>query len=354
MKIFEPLKVKLGASKKSADVTVKLIASGEVAVYHRTVYSDKKAGTYSVIIAGTRVIFSSEEKITGCEIAYEVAGKSPYKSEAANTAATEPVPSPAAEIEHYRTGTIETCLQCGIPVFLVGPAGSGKNHAVETICKRNGWDFYFSNSVQQEFKLTGFVDAGGRYHETSFYKACTSKKKCVFFLDELDASTPEVLVLLNAAIANGYFDFPGGEGFVRLDNVLFVAAGNTAGAGAGDLYTGRFALDQATLDRFAMIDFDYDREIEKALTSNNSELLDFVHALRTTAVTCGVRAVFSYRCLQMVTKLEAAGMSLAKIIDIAILKGLDRESREALLSAPAMLLLDVHNRYYEEACKLII
>ena len=88
--------------------------------------------------------------------------------------------------------------------------------------------------------------------------------------------------------------------------VLFVAAGNTCGQGASDLYTGRFALDQSTLDRFAQIAFDYDPQIEESLTSNNVELLDFVRVLREASQAVGVRAVFSYRCLTMAAKLQVA------------------------------------------------
>lgn len=68
-----------------------------------------------------------------------------------------------------------------------------------------GLDFYFTNAVSQEYKLTGFIDANGKYQETQFYKAFTQGG--LFFLDEMDASIPEVLVILNAAIANRYFDF---------------------------------------------------------------------------------------------------------------------------------------------------
>ena len=361
MQIFEPLSVEYSAKTNRAAVTVKLLATGQIVTYDRTPYFRKRTGLFDCIIAGTRIIFNAGGEIVETKVAYEILGKAPYKADVdtATAPAVELAPVPAepaaAVVEHCQTSTIETCLQCGLPVFLVGPAGSGKNHTVESICRRNGWDFYFSNSIQQEFKLTGFVDAGGKYHETEFYKACTSEKKCVFFLDELDASTPEVLVLLNAAIANGYFDFPGGKGFVRLKNVLFVAAGNTCGSGAGDMYTGRFALDQATLDRFCFINFGYDEQIEKHLTSNNTELLEFVRALRRTSEKLGVRATFSYRCLQMATKLEAAKMLLEKIIDIAILKGVDDESRRALLNAPALLMCEVggKNRYYRAARALL-
>ena len=114
------------------------------------------------------------------------------------------IPEVKGEVRHDRYDEIKCCLECGIPVYLAGPAGSGKNYTVEQIAKELGWNFYFSNSIQQEYKLTGFIDAGGNFHETEFYKACTDENECIFFLDEMDASIPEVLVLLNAAIANGY------------------------------------------------------------------------------------------------------------------------------------------------------
>ena len=103
-----------------------------------------------------------------------------------------------------------------------------------------------------------------------------------------------------------------------------------------------------------MVDFGYDPKIEESLTSNNSQLLDFVRALRKASENLGVRATFSYRCLQMVAKLETAGMPLKKIVDIAILRGIDAETRRALLNAPAMLLCEAggKNRYYHAAHKM--
>lgn len=233
------------------------------------------------------------------------------------------------EVHHDKYEEIMMCLENDIPVYLAGPAGSGKNHTVEQIAKEKGWNFYFSNSVQQEYKLTGFIDAGGDFHETEFYKACTDENECIFFLDEIDASIPEVLVLLNAAIANGYFEFPNRR--VDFDKVHFVSAGNTVGSGADDMYTGRMVLDQATLDRFAIIEFDYCERIEMAISKNNEDLVNFIHQLRKESEEKGIRATFSYRCLTMVTKLEKSGMSLDTIIKIAVVKGLDKDTINTLM-----------------------
>ena len=144
----------------------------------------------------------------------------------------------------------------------------------------------------------------------------------------MDASIPEVLVLLNAAIANGYFEFPCGR--VELEHVHFVAAGNTVGSGADEVYTGRMVLDQATLDRFAIIEFDYSIRIEMALSKGNSDLVSFIRQLREEATKSGIRATFSYRCIGMVTKLEKSGMDINMIIKIAVVKGLDKDTINTL------------------------
>ena len=227
------------------------------------------------------------------------------------------------EVFHKKFETIKLCVENKIPVYLAGPAGSGKNHTLEQIAKQMDLEFYFTNSVQQEYKLTGFIDAGGTFHETEFYKAF--KNGGLFFLDEMDASIPEVLVLLNAAIANGYFEFPNGKITAHKD-FRVVAAGNTVGSGADEAYTGRMVLDQATLDRFAIIEFGYDLGIEMALAKGNVKLVEFIEDLRKQADEKGIRATFSYRCITMVTKLEQTGMPIEEIIKIAVVKGMDKDT----------------------------
>lgn len=228
-----------------------------------------------------------------------------------------------APVKHEKYEQIKACIENEIPVMLVGPAGSGKNFTLEQIAWDLEMDFYFTNSVQQEYKITGFIDAGGTYHETEFYKAF--KNGGLFFLDEMDASIPEVLVLLNAAIANGYFEFPNGR-ITANEKFRIVAAGNTVGNGADEQYTGRLVLDQATLDRFAIIEFDYSLMVEMKITKGNKELVDFVRQLRSEASNKGIRATFSYRALEMVTKLEKTEMEMVEIIKITIVKGLDKDT----------------------------
>lgn len=254
------------------------------------------------------------------EDAEKAHGVKDVKKEQPQIPAYQPVDG---EVFHEKFEQIKICISNNIPVYLAGPAGSGKNHTLEQVAKALDLTFYFTNSVQQEYKITGFIDAGGTYHETEFYKAF--KNGGLFFLDEMDASIPEVLVLLNAAIANGYFEFPNGK-ITAHENFRVVAAGNTVGSGADENYTGRMVLDQATLDRFAIIEFDYSMKIELALAKGNVDLVQFIRDLRKQADSNGIRATFSYRCITMVQKLEKAGMELTTILQISVFKGLDKDT----------------------------
>ena len=215
-------------------------------------------------------------------------------------------------IVHEMFDTVLTMVNKDIPVFLSGPAGCGKNYLCKQVADALGLDFYFTNAVTQEYRLTGFIDASGIYHETEFYKAAT--KGGLFFLDEIDGSIPEVLILLNAAIANRYFDFPNGRVTLH-PNFRIIAAGNTSGSGGDSLYTGRTRLDAASLDRFCLVRINYSKAIERAITNNNKELLAFAAVLRNNS-----NLIVSYRALIAITLLEGS-LELTDIIKMSILKG---------------------------------
>ena len=229
---------------------------------------------------------------------------------------------------HEKFEPVLKLVSADIPVFLVGPAGTGKNYTCKQVADALKLPFYYSNAVTQEFKLTGFIDAGGKYHETQFFKAFT--KGGVFMLDEVDASIPEVLIILNSAIANGYFDFPTGRTESHKD-FRVIAAGNTFGNGADRMYVGRSQIDVATLDRFATIEFGYDKTIDLAMARGNEELVAFVHDLRKAITDTGIRMVISYRALRYITEMtEDLGICKTDALKYTILKGLSDDDRMAL------------------------
>lgn len=246
-------------------------------------------------------------------------------------------------IFHKEFENICNMVKSNIPVMLVGGAGAGKNHTLEQVAEALDLTFYTTNAVNQEYKLTGFIDANGKYQETEFYKAF--KNGGMFFLDEIDASCPEALIILNGAIANKYFDFPNGRITAHKD-FRVVCAGNTYGTGADMVYVGRNVLDGATLDRFVVLQFDYDEEVENKLAYDN-DLFEFIRDLRRCINEANLRYIVSMRALINATKLLEIGISKKDILKTAIIKNMQIDDLNTIISK-----LKVRSDWYSELKEL--
>jgi len=273
-------------------------------------------------IAVENVITMSKDQID--HYISETYGTLPKKIEVKSPAGNKVIEG----IVHEKFETVLKLVSADIPVFLTGPAGSGKNVICKQISEALSMEFYFSNAVTQEYKLTGFIDANGNYHETQFYKAFTNGG--IFMLDEIDASTPEVLVILNAAIANRYFDFPTGRVNAHED-FRIVAAGNTYGTGADIEYTGRYQLDAASLDRFAIVEIDYSAVIEEAVANGNHELVHFVRSFRMAVQAAKIKFVVSYRSIERLAKLSAV-FGKTEAIQIGLIRSLAKDDLRTIYS----------------------
>lgn len=241
-------------------------------------------------------------------------------------------------VTHEKFDDVLKLVEMDIPVFLVGQAGTGKNVICKQVAEALGLDFYFTNAVTQEYQIEGFIDANGHYHETQFYKAFTEGG--LFFLDEMDGSIPETLIMLNSAIANGYFDFPIGKKEAHKD-FRIISAGNTIGMGADIEYTGRYQLDASSLDRFALINIDYSPRIEEAISGSNEELCRFARAFRKACSSSGIRCLFTYRSIERIAKLEKV-FPLADVIRMSLTKGLGKDDINIIRNR-----IGIQNKYVE-------
>lgn len=232
-------------------------------------------------------------------------------------------------VQHEKFETVLKFVANNEPVFLTGAAGCGKNVLCKQVAEALGLKFYFTNAVTQEYKLTGFTDAMGQYHQTQFYKAF--KEGGLFMLDEMDASIPEVLVILNAAIANRYFDFPAPIGYVEAHpDFRVIAAGNTFGLGADFEYVGRNQLDAASLDRFALVKMDYSDAIENAVAFGDKELVKFCREYRNTANKNGLKVIVSYRAIGRLAKMQE-GLGIEEALRTCLIKGISKDDLRMLI-----------------------
>ena len=229
---------------------------------------------------------------------------------------------------HYMTEAIYRRVKCGVNVMLVGAAGSGKTTMGEQIAKMMELQFYPMSMGQQTTMthLLGYMDAAGNYHSTPIREAF--EKGGLLLLDEMDSANAGVLTTLNALLANGYCSFPDGV-IKRHPDFYCICAANTYGRGKDREYVGRNQLDAATLDRFVVINLDYDENLERALARREYEgadaWVDKVQAYRHRAYELKERVIISPRASINGCKFLAEGIPEDEVENEVIWKGIDAD-----------------------------
>lgn len=208
-------------------------------------------------------------------------------------------------LHHRRFPDLLAKVQCGVNVWLAGPAGTGKTTAAHNVAKALELPFFFNGAIDNEYKLLGFTDAQGRIVSRPFRKAYTEGG--VYLFDEVDASMPGALLAFNAAMANGHCDFPDGC-FERHETFRAIAAANTYGQGANADYVGRNRMDGAFLDRFVMQQWEIDETLERAI-SGNDKWVTYVQDVRKRVGDKGIKVIISPRASIHGARMLASGIS---------------------------------------------
>jgi cobaltochelatase CobS len=239
-------------------------------------------------------------------------------------------------IQHRNFKSLVTKLLAGCNVYLAGPAGTGKTTAGEFSAQALAahWErevpFYFNGAIDSEHKLLGFTDAQGRIVSRPFRKAFTEGG--VYMFDEVDASLPSALLAFNAALSNGWCDFPDGC-FKKHPDFRCIAAANTWGFGATHDYVGRAKLDEAFRNRFVMLAWDTDETLERHLALTKiedqnlgSKWITYVQQCRAKAKIAGVRCVISPRASIYGCMVLQAGETWQEAEESCIRMGMAEES----------------------------
>lgn len=156
------------------------------------------------------------------------------------------------EGRHDRIGYVLRLIEGRVPTCLYGPAGGGKTTIAAQVAEILGLNFGMvpMTAGATPSWLTGAYTLDG-YKSRPFVDIY--RDGGVFLFDEMDAADPNMLLVVNSAIANGFFFNPTtGERIEKHEDFVPIAAMNTLGLGANRQYTGRERLDAATLDRYRM------------------------------------------------------------------------------------------------------
>ena len=234
------------------------------------------------------------------------------------------------EATHEAMPLVLKSIGARLPVFMVGEAGSGKTHLVEQVAKVLNLNFYCVSVCAQTTcsSLLGYMDANGKYVRSLFREAY--EKGGVFLLDEIDNGNPNVLSVLNSAIANHVCSFPDSMVAKHPDFVL-CASGNTYGHGANRKYVGRLEIDAATLDRFVFIEIGYDKKLERKICGNKN-YANLIQTIRERAEALQCRSIISPRASINGVKLLNAGVDLNTVLDTTVFKDMPEDIKRQILN----------------------
>lgn len=231
-------------------------------------------------------------------------------------------------MQHYRFPMLATMVGSARQhVYLYGPAGSGKTTAAINLARALGVPFYASAKLDSEYAVLGFVNGSGVVR-TPFREAF--EHGGLFLFDELDRSDPSAVVALNMALANKMATFP--DALVHQHPDFYcVAGGNTTLQGASMTYTAGIQQDASSVDRFAFIEWNYDEELERAVSSN-SAWCEYVQAVRATVKARGIDKLVTPRATYDGEELLAVGVDPEDVKHSVLWKGLDQHTIDAIAS----------------------
>lgn len=150
---------------------------------------------------------------------------------------------------------------------LVGPAGTGKTTLTEALADALETDYY-DLSMSAGTPLSAFYGREGLQGDvrTSQFERWAINGGLHLF-DEMDCSEPNLLKIVNKALANRCYTNPlTGETIKLAEDAVAVAAMNTLGVGIQTEYSAAEQLDFSTIDRFragrVRVQRDYDKETQ--------------------------------------------------------------------------------------------
>ena len=244
----------------------------------------------------------------------------------------------ADEVHCAKYDRILAKVSRGRRVYLHGPAGSGKSHTAEQIAADLGLPFFGQTTIQFAHDVRGYGDASGSFVDTPFFKAFADEEHGgtggLYFQDEYDRSNAEAAIVLNSALANGWYDFPVIGRVTMNPNFRFMAAGNTLMKGADDGYITGQEIDPSSRDRFDFyFEVGYLREVELHIAHGNTEIVDFVEDVRQAIKACGIEHVVSYRATAAMTDEVENENDLVACCEEGVFKGLDVDARREIYAA---------------------
>lgn len=235
---------------------------------------------------------------------------------------------------HSSFKTLLEILKVEKQCFICGPAGTGKTTLASQAATAMNIPFGHISCTagMSEAHLLGRMIADGSYIGSDFVNIY--EKGGVFLLDEIDASDPNTLLIINSALANGYMSVPNRKDnarAVRHKDCYIICAANTWGNGSNQ-YSGRSILDSAFLDRFAMskLEVNYDVKLEEDILKDYPAIALNLWKIRDNVNANKLRRIISTRSFVSAAKNASIGKKSSEILEKLFIGWTNEERTKAI------------------------
>lgn len=229
-------------------------------------------------------------------------------------------------LKHKQFTRVLKTLKTFKRVWLCGPSGTGKSHLVEQCAEAlgfkaedNSYQYLKGSAGVTEAHMTGRMTFDGTFIDGVVSNTFRGGK--FLCLDEFDAFDANAGLIFNSVFDNqGIISTPNDKDnphVMKHENFHVAVCSNTWGDGTDFEFAGRGQLDLATLDRLQLqkVYVDYDKNIERALVGEFSELAQMFWNLRAKCDENHINRTISTRCFLDGQKWRLAGDSNSQILD---------------------------------------
>lgn len=246
---------------------------------------------------------------------------------------------------HFYFARLVRLVKAGVPVYLWGPAGSGKTTAALQAAEALGIDAEIDTLDPTTFRsmIQGYMTPSGEPVHTAFTRCWTGGKGYV--PDETDNAPGHVQTLFNSALANGHAPLAWGN-VARKDGFLFIGTGNTPGRPTRE-FPDRKPMSAAFADRLYFIHWPLDPAIECRLAGlpiparpevaskkiDKQTWVTFVQRIREWSLTNAPTLMVTPRASIVGLTALSLGESPEQVADGLIFRGADKDLRDKALNA---------------------
>jgi MoxR-like ATPase len=245
--------------------------------------------------------------------------------------------------------TIAKLVNAKRPILLQGHAGSFKNYILFYLahkCNRPLIRINCSSDLRTSSLLGRFspIPNSDKFEWQDGLITQAARLGFWLILDEINSLDADILFAIHGLLDEGKISIANNSEIIKAHSEFRLFATMNPG------YTGTRSLNQALLDRFSVIQIEYDEEIDKKLIEKlnlkeeaKTAFYNLIFRIRNSFENREISMPFGHRTLKQIVDLQNNGFDVGRAIELAYLNKLDSDERKILKTMIEDFIKEVKN-----------